>query len=344
MPSDKNRVVVACAGSGKTLSIVADALSRPGERLLITTYTNENVDQINSYLVQQNGHVPENITVLSWYSFLLQDGVRPYQNYAVSSGRINTIDFDTEPQRYIGRADGDSYYLNKRGDIYRDRVSAFIYDCDEKSQGLVMRRLERVYTAIYVDELQDFSGYDLELLEKLFRSRVAVLAVGDPRQATFSTNYSGKNRQYRKGAVFKWIQEKAAARLCRADELTTCYRSNQAICDFADALFPKMAKTVSRNHKTTGHDGIFCIKRTEVAEYWGRYRPVVLRYKKTVNTMGLAAFNIGAMKGRTFERVLIFATGPMATYLRTKDTKTAGDLEKMYIAVTRARYSATFVV
>jgi hypothetical protein len=45
----------------------------------------------------------------------------------------------------------------------------------------------------------------------------------------------------------------------------------------------------------------------------------------------------------TFDRVLIFPTGPMKAYLKTKDLAKAGDLAKFYVGVTRARYSVTFV-
>lgn len=43
------------------------------------------------------------------------------------------------------------------------------------------------------------------------------------------------------------------------------------------------------------------------------------------------------------DRVLIFSTKPVRTYLDTKDISKAGDLEKFNVAVTRARYSVAFV-
>jgi hypothetical protein len=94
----------------------------------------------------------------------------------------------------------------------------------------------------------------------------------------------------------------------------------------------------------TGHDGIFKITEDEVADYIERYRPVVLRHNKKSKTLGHAATNIGLAKGSTWDRVLIFPTKPMREYLAHRDPARLKAPERLYVAVTRARYSATFVV
>lgn len=116
------------------------------------------------------------------------------------------------------------------------------------------------------------------------------------------------------------------------------------ICDFADALYPHLPGAQSKNEEQTGHDGVFQVPWAEAKEYYARYRPTVLRWNRVANTMGLPAMNIGVAKGRTFDRVLIFPTNPMKEYLKTRDVAVAGDLSKFYVAVTRARFSVTFVV
>lgn len=344
MLSNKNKVVIASAGSRKTTFIVETALAISDKNVLITTYTNENLDQINAYLIEKNGYIPANITVASWFSFLLKDGVRPYQNHMTNKNRIRSIDFLATPNRYTKKADVDKYFLTSGDNIYHDRVACFIYECDNRTKGLVIRRLERIYAHIFIDEVQDFAGFDLEILEKLFNSSIATVSVGDPRQATFSTNNSTKNKQFKKSQILEWIYSKQKSKIIQVEERTDCYRSNQLICDFSDALFPALPKTVSKNTTVTGHDGIILINQNDVLDYHKTHRPMVLRYDKRTNTMGLPAFNIGTMKGRTFDRVLIFPTKPMKAYLKTKDLSQAGDLSKLYVAVTRAKYSAAFVV
>ena len=63
-----------------------------------------------------------------------------------------------------------------------------------------------------------------------------------------------------------------------------------------------------------------------------------------MDILGFNAINIGVSKGRTFNRVLIFPTRPMLDYLKTEDISKAGDKSKLYVAITRAKYSVAFVV
>jgi superfamily I DNA/RNA helicase len=58
----------------------------------------------------------------------------------------------------------------------------------------------------------------------------------------------------------------------------------------------------------------------------------------------LSIANIGEAKGETFERVVIFPTKPMLSYLADPNIANAGDRHKFYVAVTRAKYSVAFVV
>lgn len=163
-------------------------------------------------------------------------------------------------------------------------------------------------------------------------------------RGTFSTNHASKNRQYRKSNIFAWIKEKEKTKLIVTEKKSDCYRCNQQICDFADNIFPNLPKTKSFNTSVTGHDEIFYVRRKEAREYVEKYKPTVLRYNKNVDTMGLPAINIGLSKGKTYDRVIIFPTKPMLKYLKTRDSKDASDKSKLYVAVTRAKYSVAFIV
>jgi len=337
---NKNKVIVACAGSGKTTGIVEEALKLGKQKMLVTTYTNENLDQIKAFFIEKVGCVPANITVQSWYSFLLQEGVRPYQNHMTDQKRVRSIFFQIKSSQYHKKDN----YLTSSNNIYSNKVAEFVYDCDQKTKGLISKRLEKIYDYIFIDELQDFAGYDLNLLGMFFYSYINVVAVVDPRQATFSTNTAQKNRQYRKSKIYLWLNEKESKNKIIIEEINDCYRCNQQICDFADNLFPDLPKTNSKNTCVTGHDGIFYISNNEIESYVNEHSPKILRYSKVTNTLDFPAINIGLTKGRTYNRVLIFPTRPMIEYLKTKELSRAGDKSKLYVAVTRAKYSVAFVV
>lgn len=338
--SNKNKVIIASAGSGKTTYIIEEALKLKGQRVLVTTYTNENLDQIKAYFIEKNGCMPANITVQSWFSFLLQEGVRPYQNHMTDKKRVQSIFFQTKSSLYHRK----NNYLTSSNSIYSNKVSEFVYECNQRTEGLISKRLEKIYDYIFIDELQDFAGYDLNLLEMVFNSNINIVAVGDPRQATFSTNNAQKNRQHRKSNIYSWLKQKEYEQKIKIEEINDCHRCNQHICDFADKLFPDLPKTVSKNASSTQHDGIYYILSEDVGIYISTHSPVILRYNKKTGTLGFDAINIGASKGRTFNRVLIFPTKPMLEYLKTEDISKAGDKSKLYVAITRAKYSVTFVV
>jgi DNA helicase-2/ATP-dependent DNA helicase PcrA len=341
MRSNSNRAVIACAGSGKTTSIVEGALQQgEHQRILVVTYTNENVEELRGAFMSRAGVVPPNVHVVSWFVFLLRDGVRPYQNHLVSRERVRTVLFELRRQVFRRKAD----YLSSAGDIYGDKVSEFVVECNRVSGGLIVRRLERMYDQIFVDEVQDFAGYDLDLLQQLFLSSIHVTVVGDPRQATFSTNRAMRNKQYRGSQVYEWLKQREAAGEVTVEDKAESHRCNQEICAFADRLYPDYPKTTSLNSTRTSHDGIFQVPMRDVGKYVEMYQPVVLRYSKATSTAGLRGFNIGVCKGRTFDRVLIFPTNKMLAYLRTMDATQAGDASKFYVAVTRARYSVAFVI
>ena len=74
-----NKVIIASAGSGKTTYLVRKAIELRDEKILITTYTDQNANEIKAKFHEINHCVPQNVTILPWFTFLLQDGVRPFQ-------------------------------------------------------------------------------------------------------------------------------------------------------------------------------------------------------------------------------------------------------------------------
>lgn len=71
---------------------------------------------------------------------------------------------------------------------------------------------------------------------------------------------------------------------------------------------------------------------------------MVLRNSKKTDTLGLPARNFGVAKGRTYERVLVFPTKPIRTYLHDGDVSNLKEPERLYVAATRAQFSVCFVM
>jgi DNA helicase-2/ATP-dependent DNA helicase PcrA len=341
MRSADNRAVLAVAGGSKTQTVIDEALSDPSSRVLVTTYTTENLRQIARRIEERVGVIPSNLHLVGWYTFLLRHGIRPYQESVLNEvGRVRGLNFDGQKHRFARKSE-PNYFLDRHSDVFRDGLADFVCTANQKSGGAVIRRLEALYEHIYVDEVQDLVGYDLDVLDLLFGSRISVTVVGDPRQHTLSTSNVAKNKKYRGAGFSDWLKERS--HLCILEERVDSMRCNQAICDFASGVFPNLPPLVSAADEETGHDGVFMVAPLEVQDYYDQHQPIVLRDRKTTDTFGLPAMNIGVSKGSTFDRVLIFPTGPMRRYLEDRDASELRAPERLYVAVTRARHSVAFV-
>ncbi|MFH2107772.1 MAG: UvrD-helicase domain-containing protein [Chrysiogenia bacterium] len=346
MLSACKKIVIASAGARKTTILVEAALQNINKRTLITTYTIENLQQVDDFISQRVSCIPKNLHILTWYSFLLQECVRPYQNFLYDIKRISNISF-IEGRSVIGvpRKNTAVYYLQNGELIYTDKIAEFACVCNELSKGLVIERLEQIFDQIFIDESQDMAGYDFDLLELLVRSKIDIIIVGDCRQSTYFTNCSPKNKKYKGYNIIKLFNDWKKKGFCEVIQKNESFRCNQTICDFADHLYPELIPTISKNTDVTGHDGVFVIKQCEVPHYYNKFKPIVLKDSIRTSTMELPSINFGMAKGRTFERVLIFPNKPICEYLAKKDSSQLKPRTKagLYVAITRAKYSVAFV-
>ena len=341
-----NKLVIAAAGSGKTTFLVKEALAKRSGRILITTYTQANEEEIIRKFIKLNQCVPENVTIQTWFSFLLQHGVRPYQGFKYKNDIIGLILVNGQSAQGTTESDTQRHYFSKSKKIFSDKLSKFVVKCNEKSNGLVMDRLSRIYSDIFIDEVQDLAGYDWDLLRLFLDSDINILLVGDPRQATYSTNNSSKNKKFKKSSFVDFFTDDSIDIEIDDSSLTTNHRSCPAICDLSNKLFPDFQKTDSGNSAKTDHDGVFLIKSGDVTSYLSLYKPIQLRdsSKATVVDENCKIMTFGKSKGLEFDRVLIYPTNPIIAWLKDNNNELAPtSRSKLYVALTRARSSVGIV-
>ena len=273
MNMNANKLIIAAAGSGKTTYLVNKALENKNEKILITTYTISNEAEIRKKLMGKNNFIPNNITIQTWFSFLFQHGVKPYQG-CLYEKIIKGVLFVDSPSgvKYRDRRgfsvcyqegkDFEEYYFSKGCKIYSDKLSKFVYRCNKSSNGNVIDRISRIYSQIYIDEIQDLAGYDLEIIKLLLKSRSNTLMVGDPRQVIYLTHHERKYHKYSNGAIKEFVRTECKNLDCKIDEnsLNVSYRNNQKICDYSAKLYPDYNSCKSMQNKKTNHDGVFLIK------------------------------------------------------------------------------------
>ena len=156
-------------------------------RVLLITYTDNNCTEIRRRVIAKFGHLPENITVNTYFTFLNSFCYRPL---LLAELRTTGISFD-RPSDYsnVQKVTSRARYVTAGGRIYHARMAKAL-----DAQGCVtdlQRRIERYYDKICVDEVQDFGGHDFNLLKQIVKANVEVLLVGDFYQHTYSTSADG---------------------------------------------------------------------------------------------------------------------------------------------------------
>ena len=66
---------------------------------------------------------------------------------------------------------------------------------------------EQSIKQVVIDEAQDLSGFDFEILNKLLESKLKLIIVGDSRQNTFNTSPTQKNKKFTNN-ILEWFVQK----------------------------------------------------------------------------------------------------------------------------------------
>jgi DNA helicase II / ATP-dependent DNA helicase PcrA len=365
-----NKLFISAAGGGKTTFLVREALLNKEEKILIMTYTEANEAEIKKKLIYESSDhkIPGNITIQTWFTFLLKHGVKPYQGayndslfekqikgmlFCEGKSGFRCLNASGYPVYWGEKENFRKFYFSPDFKIYSDKLSKFVVACNDNTKGEIIKRLERIYSCIFIDEIQDLAGYDLEILKLFLSSKIRILLVGDPRQVIYLTHHESKHTPYRDGKIREFIIDKCH-KLCDIDEDTLKYshRNNKEICDFSSRLYPNLplsepCRCEECRRDTPKHEGIYIIKEAQIKDYRSEYNPTILRAKNSI----APEWNFGKSKGLTFNRVLIYPTMTIIQYLKdgklTKRVKgneeKAFDVAKFYVAITRPRYSVAIV-
>lgn len=107
---------------------------------------------------------------MSWFSFLLCECIRPYQNYLYEE-RIENLHFVPYiSAKYKRRDNIQQFYFSDKTHIFSDKMSDFAFRCNEVSNGLVIKRLEQLFDVFILDEAQDIAGWDFDFISLLLKS------------------------------------------------------------------------------------------------------------------------------------------------------------------------------
>lgn len=341
-----SHLTLAVAGSRKTQGIVEHCASLNHERsVLVLTYTQANQEELICRLKLYAGD-RHHVEVMGWFTFLLQHFARPFLPFKFAGKRILGFNFDGRP--YF-KAVGINRFLDSNGAAYGCELARLAHELVSESKGTLLRRLECIYDEILIDEVQDLSAHDWEIIDVLLHSSIDIRMVGDIRQSVLATNpRSSKNSKYSYAGAIKWARERQARGLLEIQESVTTWRCHPAVAKFSDSIFDpswRFPETQSKNETVTDHDGVFLILPEHITEYVRLYQPQCLRHSvNSGKAFDLNYLNFKVSKGMTFERVLIVPTAPIAKFITTGAHLEASSASSFYVAVTRAKQSVAIVL
>jgi DNA helicase-2/ATP-dependent DNA helicase PcrA len=337
-------------------------ISRNGQKALILTYTENNQKELLNKICKINGYMPSNIIIKGWFTFLLEDIIRPYQS-CIFERRIQAIYFNsTNPHKrgnftIPNRSEktGGSYnplhYLTDNEErAHTTFLSKLATKTCNESKGKPQKRLSEVYNSILIDEIQDLVGWDFEIIGRIANiEEIALTCVGDFRQTIYTTHSGTKQPRTNKEKLA--VLENTGF---ETEHMNISWRCVQSICDFADsihaeeAVYPATESQIAEvPEQKADHQGVFVIPSDAIPSYLLDYNPTILRLNRATcvdECKGYQTMNFGEAKGLGFERVLILTTNKQRKFLKgnhdvfDKD-KTEKAKNTFYVAVTRAKYS-----
>ncbi|SDM02970.1 UvrD/REP helicase N-terminal domain-containing protein [Modicisalibacter muralis] len=341
-----NHLTLAVAGSRKTQGIVDHCATLPRERrALVVTYTQTNQDELRRRLAVYAGD-HQGLEVLGWYTFLIHHFAKPFLPFKFPGKRVQGFNFDGRPMRM---AKGYSRFLDSNGAVYACELGRLAHELVLESRGTLVHRLECLYEEILIDEAQDLSSHDWEIIDVLLGSSIDIRMVGDIRQSVLATNpRSAKNKRYAYAEVIGWFREREAQGLLEIMQSATTWRCHPDIASFSDTIFDAswlFPVTDSKNDTVTSHDGVFLVYKRDVEEYVVKYKPQCLRHSASSGKeFNLTFLNFKLSKGSTHERVLIVPTRGILQFLQTGAHLEPGPAASFYVAITRAKQSVAIIV
>jgi superfamily I DNA/RNA helicase len=340
-----NELTLAVAGGRKTQGLIDYCASlSENQRVLVLTFTRNNQDEIKRRLSKTVGH-KQCVNVMGWYTFLIRDFVKPFIPFKFYGERVRGFNFEGRPYRM---ASGKSRFLDKQNALYASELARLSFELIAESHGSLMTRLESIYDEILIDEVQDLSGYDFEILDCLLKSLIKVKMVGDIRQAVLSTNpRAAKNKRYAYSQAMHWFTQRQSAGLLNITHQSVTWRCHSHIAQFSDSIFHEewgFPKTTSRNNASTGHDGVFLLRPDQLDEYIRIFSPTCLRDSiRSGKEYAIDFINFRLAKGMSFQRVLILPTSGIVNFLQNGTLLEPLAACKFYVAVTRAEQSVAIL-
>jgi DNA helicase II / ATP-dependent DNA helicase PcrA len=323
------RLILAVAGSGKTTHIL-NQLDKEN-RHLIVTYTRENIRNLKSGIERKFNYFPENIKLYSLFEFLYSFCYKPFL------GRIdkpNGLYWDFPPEftrRLPVRA--PSHFFTKDRRIYHNRLSKYLI-----RKSLVYRinaRIEKYYDHFHIDEVQDFGGYDFDLLMHFTKLNIRLNWVGDFFQHTYDTSRDANKNKSLHSELDGYLNRFQAAGITVDQKtLIKSRRCPKAVTDF---ITIELGITIESHKEDKGR--VEYIEDPSQVEEIAQDNEIIKFFYKNHIKYSCYSSNWGKLKGADhFKDVCVVLNNTSLEYFKKGKLHELAPLSKnkLYVACSRA--------
>lgn len=331
------RVMFAVAGAGKTTYIVNNLSST--KRSLIVTYTTGNYDNLFKKICEKfDGKYPENITLMTYFSFLYNFCYKPFLADKV---KAKGIIFENNSNRSAKQTEL-KYYLTEKKYFYSNRLSLFLENTGVLED--IKERIETYFDEFIIDEVQDIAGRDFLFIEQLMTANVNMLFVGDFYQHTFDTSRDGNTNKNLFDDKAKYEGRFLAKGFdCDSKTLLNSWRCSNSVCTY---ITNNLGIDICSNRSDTDDTEIFfLIEKEEIDAILMNDNIIKLHYQNGAKH-GFMHKNWGETKGEDhYQDVCVMLNRTTANKFSQgklhelpQSTK-----NKLYVAITRARGNVYFI-
>lgn len=352
------KIILAVAGSGKTYTLCNSI--NPNERNLILAFTHQNLKNITSELVKKFKEIPHSTKIWTFDSFVYNNFILPFEPTIVSSfGKeefhSNGITLNEPPEsdwvrnnlRKKSKSNYNKYYKKDELFHYIDPNTKCYYNkttselaiyCKKLIIERALKRLQKFFDNIYIDEFQDFRKFDYDLICEISKSFTSVLLVGDYYQHSVIGDknsgrpYKNSNKDIISYEEFKLNLEKLGF-FVDTTSLNKSRRCSKEICQF-------VKENLNINIDSEGkNDGkVIYVKEEDACKILNDDSIIKLTYKKS-NTYPFKARNWSYSKGDTYKNVCVILTKTVTDKntqkLKLKDNEESIVKNMLYVALTR---------
>lgn len=337
-----NKVIQAVAGAGKTYKITHEGLDTDKSYLFLT-YTNGNVNNLLTGLIDAQFSI-DNFEVLTFSKFIIDWMLKPFLpimepnltskfkgNFTLQEPISNSQHFGYIKQEKVG------HYIDSHDNFYVNRISTYVKNQQINYWNKVWNRLGKYVDVIFIDEFQDLTGNDFEILKKMMKqTKVQVIAVGDVYQSNVSKSDKRKSSKLKleKNTILPELQKHFGKRV--QVDLESMLNSRRISSEVASFVKEKLQINIKSDGKHLG--SVHLLNSESEIQSALLCTSVVLTWSNAMKVPGnLTSMSWSYSKGDTYDGVLVVLTDKLKNIM--SDDFTIQSLEvrnKLYVAMTRS--------